>query len=320
MYIDAKKFDYSQFDYPDEERQRLVERDKEFTRDSYRKWINDNVDEIVERQWEINDIGAVERTGDFIKLLKEAEFTYAIGAYTSTIALVGICAEDLCRFFANSSGHNLDRQTQEIRVNTLREMGAISQGIADEFHLIRRLRNDCLHFNTGFKQKETSELRVDALNALNSIKAIYAELVGVVDYRSVDTTKFMELLETITNEATSSQIGNLGVDNSLSRTRNIFASAFGFDISLNNGGTPFYKTSIYEVLDIDIDDIQPEMTLSDLAMGMPVIVDLNEHDIESIQDEGIIERDIIAATLVSVPNKLETTGEWHLWSSVKKLS
>ena len=71
MYIDSRKFDYGKFSYPDADR--LVERDKQVMRDAYRKWMDSNVEEIVERQWEIDDIGAVERVGDFIKLLKEAE-------------------------------------------------------------------------------------------------------------------------------------------------------------------------------------------------------------------------------------------------------
>jgi hypothetical protein len=250
MYIDAKKFDYSKLSYPDAER--LIERDKEFARDSYRKWVDETVDQFVERQWEINDIGAIERVGDFVKLLKEAEFTYAIGAYTSTIALIGICAEDLCRFFSISAGHNLDSQTQFNRVNTLLNFGAITQDVADIFHIIRELRNDCLHYNSGFKQKDSEILKADALNALNSIKAVYAQIAGVVDYSSIDSSKFSEMVNNIATEASSSQMGVLGLDAALARTRNLFASVFGIDLSLNNGGHPVYKTSIYTVEDIDL--------------------------------------------------------------------
>jgi len=108
MYIDSKKFDYKKISYPDADR--LIERDKKVAQNAYREWLNSSVEDIVERQWEINDVGAIEQVGDFIKLLKEAEFTYAIGAFTSSIALIGICAEDLCRFFSVSAGYNLDLQ------------------------------------------------------------------------------------------------------------------------------------------------------------------------------------------------------------------
>ena len=117
MYIDSRKFDYSQFE--SSEARKLTKRDQSFTKDVYKKWIEDNLDEIVERQWEINDIGAVETVGDFVKLLKEAEFTYSIGAYISSIALIGVCAEDLCRFFSVSAGHNLDDKSQYLRTKKL---------------------------------------------------------------------------------------------------------------------------------------------------------------------------------------------------------
>lgn len=78
MYIDSKKFDYSKLSYPDSDR--LVERDKQFVKDAYLKWVQSPVDEIVDRQWEVDDIGVVEQSGDFVKLLKEAEFTYSLGA------------------------------------------------------------------------------------------------------------------------------------------------------------------------------------------------------------------------------------------------
>lgn len=78
MYIDSKKFDYSKLSYPDSDR--LVERDKQFVKDAYLKWVQSSVDEIVDRQWEVDDIGVVEQSGDFVKLLKEAEFKYSLGA------------------------------------------------------------------------------------------------------------------------------------------------------------------------------------------------------------------------------------------------
>jgi len=170
MYIDSKKFDYGKFSYPDADA--LVRRDKSFVKEAYLKWLKESVDEVVERQWEIDDIGVVEQSGDFVKLLKEAEFTYSLGAFTSTISLVGVCAEDLCKFFATSAGHNLEALTQFKRVNQLVSLGAITQDIADKFHIIRGLRNDCLHYNQGFKQKNSVALKLDAQNqaALEGIK------------------------------------------------------------------------------------------------------------------------------------------------------
>ena len=69
MYIDSKKFDYSKLSYHDSDR--LVERDKQFVKDAYLKWVQSSVDEIVDRQWEVDDIGVVKQSG---------EFTYSLGA------------------------------------------------------------------------------------------------------------------------------------------------------------------------------------------------------------------------------------------------
>ena len=318
MYIDSKKFNYKKFSYPDADR--LIERDKKVTQDAYRKWLNDSVEDIVERQWEIDDVGAIEQVGDFVKLLKEAEFTYAIGAFTSSIALVGICAEDLCRFFSISAGHNLDTQSQANRVNTLLRIGAISQEIADKFHLIRGLRNDCLHYNQGFKQKDSNSLRSDALSALNSIKAIYAEILGIIDYQTIDTSKFSKIVNTIVSEAASSNVGSLGIDEAISRTRNLFASAFGIDLSMNNSGETVHKTSIYKVEEIDTESDPPELTLRDIAVGLYVIVDITTDELKQIQSTDIRDGDIVVTSLISVPNNLEVTGTWRLSSEVKKLA
>lgn len=319
MYIDAKKFDYSQFDHLETER--LVERDKEFARDAYRKWIDENAGEIVDRQWEIEDIGAIEQTGEFVKLLKEAEFTYALGAYTSTIALIGICAEDLCRFFASSAGHDLDSLKQGRRIDRLRQMGVINQDTADKFHAIRELRNDCLHYNEGFKQREGGDLKADALEALNAIKAIYAEIVGAVDYKTIRVSKFFDMVNTIAHETAGIAPGDLGVDASVARTRNLFARVFGIDLSLGDSGQPCYSISIFKVREIDTTCEPPELTLEDLAAaGLIVVVDLTKPEADEVEQHGISEGDTVAASLMSVPSKLGMTGQWRLRSPVRKLA
>ena len=316
MYIDARKFDYGKFSYPDTNR--LIERDKQAARDAYRRWMDANVAEIVERQWAVVDIGAVERVGDFVKLLKEAEFTYALGAFTSAIALVGVCAEDLCRFFATSAGHNIDGESQSTRVERLRRIGAITNATAERFDVIRKLRNECLHFNAGFKQKDVIALQEDALAALNSIKGLYAEIVGVVDYKKIDAEKFHTMVDAILHAGAGPGLSGLGVDSAMSRTRNLFGSVFGFDMSMNNA-RPVYNTSMFTVMDIDGDCEPPELALRDMVVGVPVIVDLTLSDLQAIRSAGIGKGDMIAATLMSIPNEQELTSIWRLWSPLRKL-
>jgi hypothetical protein len=317
VYIDARKFDYEKFSYPDAAR--LIDRDKEVARITYRNWMEANVAEIVERQWAVVDIGAAERVGDFIKLLKEAEFTYALGAYTSAIALVGVCAEDLCRFFATSAGHNMDGDSQFSRVEQLRNIGAITSATAAQFDVIRQLRNDCLHFNAGFKQKDEPTLKADALAALNAIKGVYAEIVGVVDYKTIDTTKFHTMVDAILHEAVGTGLSGLGVNSAVSRTRNLFAAVLGFDMSMNSA-SPVYKTSMFKILDIDAASDPPEIALRDMVVDLPLIVDVTPAELASISAAGIAKEDIVAATLMSIPNELEPTGIWRLWTPLRKLA
>jgi hypothetical protein len=314
MYVDARKFDYSRFSYPDADR--LIERDKDAARTAYLRWIDESVFAIVERQWEIQDIGAVQQTGDFIKLLKEAEFTYALGAYISVISLVGVCAEDLCRFFANSAGHNLDSLSQDNRIKELVRLNLISQAIAGQLHTVRRLRNDCLHYNAAFKQKDAGTLKADALASLNEIKAVYAQIMGVIDYRLTDASKTFTMINAITEEASANRET---AESALARTRNVFAAAFGFDLSMNSA-RPFYTTSIFSVLEVDTEINPAEISLRDMGSGMIVIVDLVASEIEDIQAQGIEQGDVIAVSLMSVPNELEVTGLWRLTGPIRLLS
>lgn len=314
MYVDAKKFDYSRFNYPDADR--LIKRDKEAARIAYKKWMEEGVSAIVERQWEIDDIGAVEQTGDFIKLLKEAEFTYALGAYTSVVSLVGVCAEDLCRFFANSAGHNLDSLTQDNRIKELVRLNLISQAIGSQLHTVRRLRNDCLHYNAAFKQKDAAALKTDALASLNAIKAVYAQIMGVIDYRNTDASKTFAMINAITEEASAN---GQTAESALARTRNVFAAAFGFDLSMNSA-RPVYNTSMFTVLDVDSEGDPPEISLREMGSGMIVIVDLVASEIEDIQAHGIEDGDLVSASLMSVPNELEVTGLWRLTGPIRLLS
>ena len=104
------------------------------------------------------------------------------------------------------------------------------------------------------------------------------------------------------------------------KIRNVFASAFGVDLSMNSVGRPVVKTSIYQVEDIDIEGEPIELSLRDMTCGLVVIVDLTESDLEKVEQASIKEGSIMATSLMSIPNDLEITASWRLLSDVKKLS
>ena len=54
MYIDFHKYNYSVV--PLEKRAEYIKRDKDSYKQVLQKWFGDNVDDIVERKWEINEI------------------------------------------------------------------------------------------------------------------------------------------------------------------------------------------------------------------------------------------------------------------------
>jgi len=162
-------------------------------------------------------------------------------------------------------------------------------------------------------------LKADALSALNSLKYVYGEILGVVDYSTVGSSKFLEIFSKIAAESSSAEPSQLGVEEATVRMRNVFASAFGVDISMNNTGRPVYKTSIYQVEEIDADGEPIELSLRDMTNGMIVIVDLTAGDLRAVERADIDEGSVVAASLMSVPNNLEMTASWRLIGDVRKV-
>lgn len=313
MYIDARKFKYpeplSQDDLAKQGR------DKREAAESYKTWITNEADAIVARLWEIDDIGVVEQVGAFVRLLKEAEFTYSLGIYRSAIALIGITAEDLCRFFADLSGHNLDQATQNERINRLESMGLLSTTDAALFHRIRRIRNDCLHFKASFKAKSEDDLKAEALSTINDAKAIYANLIGVTAYNAVNGAKLAEITGRIAEEVTkTAPEGAKDLNEAVMRTRNVFAEVTGIDLSIDLGGQTIVTWSLFRIEDIDLDHQMPEIDLTDLRSGMVVIVDLDDEMAASIESASLQTGDMVFAALTSITNNLGISAEWRFVS------
>lgn len=313
MYIDARKFKYPEpLTSEDKAKQ---DRDRRQAAESYQAWIEDHCDEMVDRLWEIDDIGIVEQVGAFVRLLKEAEFTYSLGIYRSTIALIGITVEDLCRFFSDLSGHNLDRVPQYQRINDLEALGLVSSADAVLFHRIRSIRNDCLHFNASFKAKPDSDLKVEALSAINDAKRIYANLIGVTAYNSVDGAKLAEITGRIAEEASkSAPEGVKDLNEAIMRTRNIFAEVTGIDLSLDLGGQPVITWSLFLIKAIDLDGQPAEIDLVDLRNGMVVIVNLTKEMIEANSTSKLCEGQKVFAAITSETNAMGLTAEWRFVS------
>lgn len=306
MYIDFKKFSYPN---PLSESDKLkIKRDKKFTQDSYISWFNENSEQFITRLWEIDDIGFIEKTGAFIKLLKEAEFTYSLGAYLSAIALIGICAEDLCRFFSSEKHQSMENLSQFERIEKLKSIKFINEHLASDFHEIRKLRNDCLHFNHGFKSKPEDELKKDALQAINKLKKIYKQILGQNDEK-FDLEKYNKSLLGIINTQPITGIPSDGM-RSLA-IRNLLHEATGIDISINEGNKYVTHEGFFKVLDVDIEFTSPELTLQIENCPAYTVIDLNKNDIKTITDQKISENDYIYAVIYSKTTGLGATEIWN---------
>ena len=169
MYIDFHKYNYNLVS--EEKRSEYEKRDKESYKIVLQKWFDENLDEIIERKWEINEIHYLKNISDFIKLIREAEQLYELGFFTGSIALVGVASEDFLKFLAINLGKpEYENITQYNRLNNLKNDNLISESTHLLLDDIRSIRNDCLHYNQNFKQKSEADLKSDSLKALNNLK------------------------------------------------------------------------------------------------------------------------------------------------------
>ena len=318
MYIDYRKFNYSKYGL-DKGKTKREKRDKTYFKKNFINWVKENIEDVANRQWEIDDIGFIERSGEFIKLIKEAEFCYSIACYTSAIALSGVASEDLSRFYSSLCGKNYDNLEQYNRTNNLLQDGLISQNIHDLLHEIRGIRNDCLHFNEGFKQKDKSELKNDALKAINNLKLIYKELIGQSEDREFNFENLNKIISNLASEASGDSGEVLNVGDVISRIRNIFSDFTGIDLSIETNHKKIIKESLYKILEIDMHIEPPEITLQDESAGTSVIVDLTSDNIEKIKQQQIQRGDIVIASIVSELNEIGMSTSWNC-RSIEKIS
>lgn len=314
MYIDFHKFNYGLV--PPDERQQSIERDKRAYGEILMKWIQEHMEEIIQRKWEIRDIFLVEETSDFIKLLKEAETLYELGFYTSCIALVGVSAEDFTKFLCikvNKSEWNNGKRTHNDRLNNLRADDLIDEQVYHLLDNIRKIRNGCLHYNEAFKKKDDDELKTESLTVLNDFKEVFRLILGLKgDISSMDT--FINVIQEASQD-TSSFIK--GFDDTKYRLRNAVSQLLGMDLTFTPDIEEISDENIFRVGEIDLS--AKEIELFNLQIGMPVFVDLTEKDIDTISELNIQENDIVHAVITSEISSEGLSGEWTI-SQMTKLN
>lgn len=307
MYIDFIKSDYSKME--ESEKEKYIERDKKAYKKIIKRWIDDNINEIISRKWEIPEIKFINIDSEFLDLLKEAEMLYEFGCYTSCIALIGIASEDFTKYIAKEFDYNnLTNSRQFDRINKLKEKEVFNKEIADILHKIRKIRNNCVHFNKKFKESSEQTLKDKSLNMLLLFKNLIKELL--YEHNEMD---IIEFTDNIIGESLEDKNKVKGFEEVKLVTRNAMKNIFNVDLQIEPGKEHMILESHYKVLEIDYEtEFYSEITLRDMSTQFPVCVDLTQSDIKRIEKLNIKKGDIVYAKIISQVSDIGQTEEWKL--------
>lgn len=299
MYIDYLKNDYS--DKTEQEKAQYIKRDKRHLGGLIQERITNDIDNIVDRWYELDDVGYIPENEKFLYLLKEAEQLYCFAYYTGTISIVGIAAEEYCRCLIKKYNiTDVDKQFE--RINKLADSNIFDEQMKSAFHRIRKIRNDCMHYNVSFKNLSDDQLKNYALEMIQ----LYKKCLSISSVNvSVNYDKLAEEMFT-SKEMTFREF--------VYRNRNIQKQVNNIDLQIDPKVNNLIFTSQYYVAEIDIEtDVFKEMTLFDMERGtLPVVVDLTLSQADMIKALRLEQGNVIIATIISTVTSIGQTEEWHL--------
>jgi hypothetical protein len=299
MYIDFYKYNYDLV--PADKKADYIKRDQESYKQVLQKWFSDNIDNVIQRKWDINEIHYLKNISDFIKLIREGEQLYELGFFTGCIALVGVASEDFLKYLAISLGKpQYETQTQYNRLNNLLNDNLISATTHTLLDNIRQIRNGCLHYIQNFKQKSDEDLKNDALTALNNLKDTLKSIIGGVNPN--------DLISVIEGIGAGNDIKN--TDEIAIKVKNAVSHLLKFPIAFDPQTKIQVRTSIFTIKEIDEDF--DEISLQDLGNGLIAIVEYPESERTYYQSKQLSESDTVIATLISVLDQNGLTAEWIL--------
>lgn len=296
MYIDYLKQDYK--DKPENERDAYIERDKKCIGNIIREKIANDIENIVNRYYEFDDVGYIEINEKFLDLLKEAEQSYYFGYYVGSIAIVGITAEEFCKFMVESKNVT-DTDKQVDRINLLTSKKIISVNQQKNLHKIRKIRNKCMHYNLDFKNLAKDELKNHAYEMLSLFK---------------------ECLQPLSKEIKEDEMINAFCTNDCSsmkefvfRNRNVVKKLEKLDMQINSRVDKLLFTAYYYIAEIDIESEQfKEFTVFDLNRKLLAVIDLTLPQAEKIVKMKLQEGNIMLASCIATVADTGMTEEWQL--------
>ncbi|HFK1739873.1 DUF4145 domain-containing protein [Bacillus thuringiensis] len=299
MYLDFIKNDYT--DKNKEELEQYINRDKSHLAKIIQTKITRDIENIVERWYELEDIGLISEDAMFLKLLKESEELYSFGYYVGSISLIGVASEELCKSLVTKHKLGNNNISQNDRINLIFKQEKLSEVVKNDLHQIRKTRNNYIHFNDESIYKNVNNIKNESHKVITLFKSILKEVVQVNDINYED----------IVDKLVSSQ--EISFTEFKYKHRNLNEKINTIDLQLNPSNSPKRIKSIYGVLEIDIDgDRCKELTLVDLKNSMPVVVDLTLPQASLIRDLKLEEFNGIVATIISNISSIGQTEEWLL--------
>lgn len=301
MYLDFIKNNYE--DKEPSQREAYIARDKTALSEILQDKISKIVEQIVDRWYELDDIGYIPQNEKFLDLLHEAEQTYCFGFYTGTISIIGIACEEYCKFLIDTHGI-LEVKTQNERINVLYEKQKIDSNLKNLLHRVRKIRNDCMHYDLAFKTLDENQLKASALEMISLYKTCLLPLASDID----DSSE-----EKIIEEFISSKEKNFR--EYIFKHRNMIKKVRGLDLQISPDIENMKFTSLYYIAEIDIStDAFKEMTLLDLGRTTPsmVVIDLTLPQSKILDQLKLKEGNLMVATIISSVSAIGQTEEWHL--------
>jgi len=302
MYIDFHKYNYNLVD--PNERQAYESRDKEAYKVVLRKWLEDNIEQFVSRKWEIDEIHYLAEISDFIRLLREGEQLYELGFFTSCIALIGVSAEDFTKYLAVKLGKpQYESQTQYNRLENLKNDGLLPQATFQLLDDIRKVRNDCLHYNQNFKQKSETQLKQEAILVLNNLKMTLKNMLGIGNNFSL--SGFTDIISEI-----GSELNAKNKEEMAAKVKNAVSHLLNIPIAFDPKENVRVRYGLFKIEEIDFDF--HETTFADLSNGFPVILELPDEKKKIFTENHLKEGQTVFALIYSKIDQNGLTAVWNI--------
>lgn len=266
-----------------------LSRDRRAYEFSVLKWISDNLENISKRKSELTSIGYVNNSGYFIRMLKESELNFVLGAYYSSLSIAYILTEDLCKLLAKENEINVKNQYE--RINELFEKELITESEKNELNHFRTQRNDIWHSNGGFKSLDSAKIEEYTLSELNRVKVLVVSVLNRTSYDNDDIGESLVLDLLNNNYGTT-----LNQEELIMKNRNFLNEKFGINIAPFKTNQLIQNSSVFFVEKVDLIIEPKEATLIDIFNGLHFIVDLKENQLDDLKSK---EKSFIAGTVFS---------------------